>query len=293
MPRLALATYSEEPALYVSDRLLIEPLRSLGFSAEAVLWDDPQVDWSGYDAVIVRSCWDYHLRIVEFRRWITQLEMQGVRLINSPALLRWNMDKHYLQQLAAEGIAMPPAVWLEKDQPARLGEILREQGWDRAVIKPLISASGDNTFETTPVSTALDQARLNHLLRACGAVVQRFAPQIREGEWSFVFFNGEYSHAMLKTPADGGFLVHTHHGGSQHPVEPSPALVAQARTVIQAAQRITGEMPVYARVDGVRSEDQLLLIELELIEPELFFADVDASAAERFCGVLAQMLTPA
>lgn len=287
MKHVAFATYSNEPEMYKGDQLLIHPLLRRNIKATAVTWDNPTEDWASYDAIVLRSTWDYHLRLDEFQAWLNLVDHAEVPLLNPLPLVRWNMNKQYLQQLAALGIRTLPALYVQAGERMALSSALAEQEWEQVVIKPLVSASGDNTWETTSAVAAFDQGKFDAMLRKQGAIIQPFAPQIREGEWSLMFFNGVFSHAVLKKPAEGSMFVHVERGGSNHLQEPPHALIAQASDVVRAAHTITGIQPIYARVDGVVEEGHLVLMELECIEPELFLTEGVPYAAERFADALA------
>jgi len=200
-----------------------------------------------------------------------------VPLLNPARIVRWNADKHYLGDLAAQGLTVVPTRTLPRGTRVPLAQIMAEEGWDRAVVKPAIGASGVDTF-------LADATRLNEGERPLAArspnhdyLVQPFLPQFsREGEWSLVFLDNEYSHAVVKRPAAGEFRVHEEYGGSVTAAKPDAGLVRQARRFVDAVEPLA-----YARVDGVVVDGVLTLVELELIEPELFFR-ADPRAFERF-----------
>ncbi len=287
MKRIAFATYSTEPDLYKGDQLLIHPLLRRQIEVVPVPWDDSDTDWQQYDAVVLRSTWDYHLRVEEFRSWLATLEVSGLPVLNPLPLVRWNMNKRYLEQLANRGIRTLPALYLQTGEKAALAQVLQERNWEQVVVKPLVSASGDDTWQTTSAVAAFDQGKLDAMLRKQGAIIQPFAPQIREGEWSLIFFNGIYSHAVLKKPGDGSMFVHVERGGSNHAAEPPHTFIAQASKTVREAHRLTDTLPVYARVDGVVEDGHLVLMELECIEPELFLTEGLPYAAERFADAIA------
>ena len=167
MQRIALATSRKFVSLTDDDRLLIEPLRSRGFAAEPAVWSDPDVPWSGCDAVILRSCWDYHLRLAEFLAWVGWLEKAGVPLWNPPEMVRWNANKSYLRDLESRGIPVVPTFWPE--QRVSLPEQLRLLGWDRAVIKPRVSATAHRTMLVSADDAADAQSLADELLAGPGS----------------------------------------------------------------------------------------------------------------------------
>ena len=265
MKRVALATSCEYWNLTEDDRLLIPALRALDIEAVAAVWDTSTVDWTSFDGVIVRSCWDYHLRLAEFLAWIARLECLGVPIQNCPSVLRWNADKRYLRQLEAFGTILPPTSWISENKEVNIGDILAERGWERAVIKPAVSATAYNT-------RCVDRSEADELVRG-PLLIQQFVPEVRTaGEWSMIFIGGQFSHAVRKYPKQGDFRVQAEFGGREEPATAGSALVAAAAKILDQA-----EHTLYARVDGVEQHGQFLLMELELIEPVLFLALGDAA----------------
>ena len=279
---IALATYRDEPGLAIVDSLLIEPFRKAQIEWAAHPWDEPRVPWSTFDLVIVRTTWDYYRRPAEFRAWIDARDADGTRLWNPPEVLRWNMHKAYLRDIAAMGIDVVQTEWLS--DAVSLQELLRERGWERAVVKPAVSAAA---FQTRAVTgTDDDQAFFEGLVANGEVMVQPFLQEIvDEGEWSLVFFNSEFSHALVKSPATGDFRVQERHGGATRPATPPADLIAQTEKIVEATPLAT----LYARVDGVRSKTGFKLIELEVLEPALYFEEGPGSA-ERFIDAIAKRL---
>jgi hypothetical protein len=268
VPRIALATYATLPGLNDDDRLLVSALDKQGVAAVPAVWDSPDVTWSDFQGVLVRSCWDYHRRLPEFLEWIARLERDGRVLWNPPALLRWNSHKSYLRDLAARGVAIVPTRWLARGEPCGLAEVLRHEGWGEAVVKPAVSASAFGAWSTTLAGAASNQPKLDEMLRNIDVLVQPLVPEVRDpGEWSLVFFEGRFSHAVLKRPAAGDYRVQWEFGGSADARKPSRRLIVDAERILAA---VPGN-PLYARVDGVARDGRLALMELELIEPHLFF----------------------
>src|SRR5260221_4621127 len=140
MKNVALVTCSGVPELTDDDRLLIPALRRRGVEAAPVVWDAP-IDWTQFDRVILRSCWDYHLRTTDFLGWINELDRLCVPLQNSASLVRWNADKRYLRELQSSGARIPLTVWIDDEEEASVHGILESRGWDNAVVKPTVSAS--------------------------------------------------------------------------------------------------------------------------------------------------------
>jgi glutathione synthase/RimK-type ligase-like ATP-grasp enzyme len=285
--RVALITYSGVPAITTDDRLLRDALVARGAEVEARPWDT-RADWSVYHRIILRSCWNFHHRPEEFRGWVNDVkERYDGSLMNRPELVQWSVDKRYLRDLDARGIAIVPTVWVsaDDDDVPDLAALIAEQGWDAGtVVKPAISATAHQTWRVGPDEAGAHQARFEALLASspAGVMVQPFLPEIEDGEWSLVFLGGEFSHAVKKRPAAGDFRVQHDFGGTIERCEPDPALVDDASAALRAAAEATDtglEDILYARVDGVMRSGRLLLMELELIEPVLFFAQAPGAAA--------------
>ena len=282
MRRIALATSEDFPCLTHDDQALLQPLADRGIDAEPAVWSDPAYDWASCDMVVIRSCWDYHLRINEFLSWIKSLEMRNVPVWNRPATIRWNADKSYLRELEAKGISIVPTLWYEPGPAISLAEELRKACWEQAVIKPRISATAHRTKLIKADHAKEAQSLFDDLRSSPGVMVQKFMDAIvSQGEWSLMFFAGEFSHAVLKTPKSGDFRVQHDFGGKERIAQP-PAFVLQAAT---EAVNSVGET-LYARVDGVVDGTNFCLMELELIEPALFLRE-SPCAAEKLADVIA------
>jgi glutathione synthase/RimK-type ligase-like ATP-grasp enzyme len=256
MKQIALVSYAACPQLTDDDRLLIPAFARRGVRAVPAIWD-ADINWGQFDCVVLRSCWDYHLRLNEFLKWIERLDRLNVRLSNSARLVRWNADKNYLRELQARGVRIPPTFWIEAHQERDVATILRKMGWASAIAKPVVSASAHG----------LKQIFVDRPTAIRGPVmIQPFLTEVpNHGEWSLVFIGGEYSHSVLKRAAPGDFRVQWQYGGTATSAEPHPE-------VLKAATKIIGSLAHadYARVDGIVCGDDFVLMELELIEPVLF-----------------------
>ena len=287
--RVALITYSGVPAITTDDRLLRDALVARGAEVDARPWD-ARADWSSYHRMVLRSCWNFHHRPREFLLWVDEVKQRhDGSLRNAPALVRWSVDKRYLQDLDAHDVAIVPTIWVsvgEGEKVPNLDALIAAQGWTGgAVVKPAISATAHETWRVAPDDRASHQARFEALLAksTSGVMVQPFLPEIQEdGEWSLIFLGGEFSHAVVKRPADGDFRVQHDFGGTVERREPTAALIEDARAVLRAAGRVTNtgvDEILYARVDGIVRDGALLLMELEVIEPVLFFSHAPGAAA--------------
>ena len=288
MKRLALATCSELPDLTINDASLVEPLRELDIEAIAAPWDDPSIDWAGFDGILLRSTWNYHHFHDQFGDWIEQLKSQKIRLFNSHDVVLWNMDKIYLKELIALGVPAVPTYWAECGTRENLKQILERNNWPRAIVKPRIGASANFVMIINVEEAEAKQAHFEKLLSQHNLMIQPLVEEIQKGEWSIMFVQNEFSHAVLKTPED--IFVQAELGGTWELATPSPQLIESARGILVAAQRITGQNSfLYSRVDGVEVDGQFILMELELIEPELFLSAAP-QATELLAAELAKML---
>ncbi len=283
--RIALATSAKYPELTDDDRLLLAPLAQRNIQADPAIWNDASRNWSLYDAVVIRSCWDYHLQPEKFLHWIAALEALNVPVFNSPDIIRWNTDKTYLRDLETKGSAVVPTLWPEAGNRLSLDDTLREMAWPKVVVKPRISATAYRTQLVTFENAISAQALFDDLRHGPGVMVQKFMDAIAtDGEWSLMFFAGAFSHAVIKRPKPGDFRVQNDFGGTARPADPPPHVLAAATQAVESVPPT-----IYARVDGVIDEGQFHLMELELIEPALFLLEHPAAPA-RFADAIARLL---
>ncbi|MDO6434960.1 hypothetical protein Q4E93_30380 [Flavitalea sp. BT771] len=270
--RIAFATCSSCPDLAKDDSTLAAALVAAGHQVEAAAWDDISIDWGRYDAVIIRSTWNYHLHPQAFLHWLRRLESYPLQVANPVDILEWNMDKSYLADLRHLDVPLPPTLFLDNHNNACLDSIFQDTGWQKAVIKPCISATAHNTWITTPTTAAPDAARLRQLLHTGKYMIQEFMDEVEsDGEYSLIFFGQQYSHAVKKTAKKGDFRVQEQFGGHSRPSRPGPSIIRQATAILDKAVPFTSTPRLlYARVDGVMHKKIFTLMELELVEPSLF-----------------------
>ena len=282
---VGLVTYGKFPDLTDDDRPLLRALAALGVDAAPVVWDKPGAHWVGFDTLVMRSAWNYHTKPREFTGWLTMLDQRRIALWNPVPVVRWNMHKRYLRELEAAGVLVPPTEWVARGDARLLRTVLQERGWDDAIVKPAISASATDTWRTTGDVVA-DDRRFAELSGRRDVLVQ---PMIREvattGEWSLLYIDGGFSHAMRKRPRAGDFRVQAEHGGTAQPATAPGELVAAGLRIVR---QIPGDW-VYARVDGVETPQGFMLMELELIEPVLFLAECPGSVARLAAAIAARV----
>lgn len=284
--QIALITYTDTGNYSgISDEensKLYDLLKEKGLNISFQIWDDPAVDWSRFDLIVLKSPWDYFDKIDAFYAWLDELERLEVRVLNPVEIVRWNADKRYLLDLQEQGVNVVPTVWLEQGDSFEPAQLFKAFGAEKVIIKPAVSGGAKNTFALTLTEAEAKAEKINELLQQESFLAQPFLGEIKiKGEWSFLFFNGKYSHTVLKTAKPGDFRVQHFFGGTVHTPEPPVAL-------LEAAQRIVDKHApgcLYARVDGVERNGELALMELELIEPFLFMA-MSEGAFQRYCEAL-------
>ena len=289
------ATCEQQPLIAVDDQPLADELAVRGVEVTPIPWTeiDP---YALLDAppIILRSTWDYHRMPTMFLAWLDALRDSHRFTMNPPAVARDNVDKIYLQSLEAAGITIPKTRWLDRVDNDTIDRAMREEGWNRAVLKPRIAATAYGTFlidraafgasPRTPYGLSEDELAP---ARASGALLQEVVPEIVErGETSIVYAAGNFSHAVVKHARDGEFRVQKDFGGRVEVASPSPALLSFAASVMTRVP----DSCLYARVDVVESARGPLLMELELIEPELYFLIVPDAAA-RMAHLIAERLS--
>jgi glutathione synthase/RimK-type ligase-like ATP-grasp enzyme len=286
VPRVCFVTCSTWPNVSASDQLVAEALARRDVTVEARAWNGAVQDFARFDAVVLRSNWDYHHAIDAFAAWLDRLDAAGARVWNPTALVRWNLSKRYLLALAAAGVPTVPSVVLEGDAAARLRAVLAERGWSSAVVKPLVSASAHDTILVSDGATdRVVEALAAGTIRQ-PVLVQPFVAEIRtRGEWSVITVDGESTHTVLKRPGPGDFRVQEYLGGSSVAAPAGAAVLAAARQAIAALPAA----PLYARIDGVETADGFQVMEVEVNEPGLFF-DLAPPAAETFAVAIARRL---
>lgn len=280
-PRIAFATCAWLPQLTPDDHVLRRAVAAAGMRAVPTVWDDQAVEWGAFDGCVLRSAWDYHLKRDAFVSW-AERTADVVPMFNSAKIVTWNTDKRYLRWLSDLGIPTIPTYWASRCEVVDLEGLLCERRWHEAVIKPTVGLGAINLVRVGRNQPDA-QRQLDELLCANDVMIQPFVPSVeRRGELSLIFVDGELSHAVRKTPRVGDFRVQPMWGGSVAEAQPD------ARH-LDAAQRALATLDsrlLYARVDLVDGPDgEPWVIELELVDPNLFFGEAPW-AAERFAAAL-------
>jgi hypothetical protein len=309
---------AHDPTLTLDDQIFVTEMEKRGHQMKMLPWNTAtDLDSFEDDAVfIIRSPWDYQMYPTEFRRWLDSMHTKGHRVLNHPSVIHWNLNKRaYLQELTSKGISIAPTIFTGSSYLLN-DAVFEALKTDEIVVKPEEGAGAWLTFrihknDGWPAfvdklrALTEDYSRFFHLqivnespvITLSNMLIQPFLPEIcEEGEWSLVYFGGNFSHGFLKKPnvKDGDFRVQEEHGGSLHLDEVPGWIAEEGRHLLElcfpATSSASGstdghDMPLYIRVDGCIVKNTFLLMELELFEPELYFR-ADPQAAERLAVAL-------
>lgn len=253
--------------LFAEDHLLIRGFEAQGWHASPVVWTDPNVDWDQFDVALIRSTWDYLDAPEHFLRVLTNIQSSSCRLYNPLAAVRWNMNKQYLFDLDSWEISIIPTYSVSTDVNMTY-ELFAEKQWRTVILKPTIGLAGSYSYrvgldelEDTVKKLKVTQPGLQYLAQPFIADI------VSEGEWSFIYFNRQLSHVLLKQPAPDDYRVQGIYGGRIQQAEPSPTDQLHAQTVMD---KLPFDL-LYARLDFVRMNGQLSVMEVEFIEPIFSF----------------------
>ena len=269
----------DDMAHYVNDDdLAIAPLNDLGWDVSTISWRDPRANWDDFDIAVIRSTWDYQKRPQEFLEVLARIDASSARLENSIDIVKWNLDKRYLRDVEERGSPIVPTIWDATYDQRSFYRWIADLGTDELIIKPTISATAQHTYRLQEFDD-----ELTTVFAERSFMVQPFLQSVvDEGEYSLFYFNGEYSHTILKTPKPADFRVQEEHGGIINGVEPTDELLAAGQTALD----LIGSAPLYARIDLIRGANgTLLVMELELIEPALYLR-MDAGSPARFAAAI-------
>lgn len=274
MKKIALITCKELPDLGSDDQLLSSVLEKNGWEVSNQIWDEGGVNWNRFHVLLMRSAWDYHRKYKTFCIWLKELKNLHCKVFNSPELMAWNAHKSYLLELAANKVNVLPTRLLRYSDVSDLRKVLKDLGGEEWVVKPAVSAGAYKTFRLTDESTGLERVDQNYSPGE-EVIIQPFVPSIvTSGELSLVFFGGVYSHAVHKVSEGDDFRVQEEFGGKVVAIEPPLEALAKAKFALEQLYPV----PLYARVDLVLYGKGYHLIELEVLEPSLFFGCHEGSA---------------
>jgi glutathione synthase/RimK-type ligase-like ATP-grasp enzyme len=250
------------------DGLLIEALNNLGLKTIKKDWNDSNFNWNSTKTAVFRSTLDYFDKFSIFQNWLSQVQNKCA-LINSYEQIKWNLDKHYLQDLKNWSLPIPKSVFINKMSGTKLKDIATNMKWNHIVVKPTVSGAAKNTFQLKDQEIENFQTKWIRLTNEEDFIVQEFQKNIiKSGEIAVMLFGGKYSHAVLKKAKKGDFRVQDDFGGTVETITPSKEIIDLAEKAIKKLN----PTPLYCRVDVIlNNQNKAVIIELELIEPELWF----------------------
>ena len=294
MPHIALATCRALPAWEIDDRPLVEALQGHGATVETPAWDDPAAGWGRFDAVLIRTTWDYVPRLGEYLAWAEAVERAGTPLVNPAAVVRWNTHKGYLRELSRAGVPIIPTCWLARGAAVDLHQRVRALQAERAFLKPVVGAGASDTlrFTTDPDGLEAATAFSREQLERQEMMLQPYLEKVETfGEVSAIFVGGRLCHGVRKVPVSGDYRVQDDFGATDEPYSFEGEEARRAHQVMAAAAACLGlEGPaelLYGRADFLADAGgDLLLTELELVEPSLFFRHGGATAGALAAGLL-------
>lgn len=263
--KIALLTCDLYPNLIDTESRLVRDFALRGIEAQPIVWDKVW-DYSPFDLVVLRNTWDYYKKPEIFSKWLAYVEAQGVPLVNPVSTVRWNMDKMYLKELEECGVNIVPSVFLPKVELRRCSGMIREAGWEKIIVKPSISAGSWHTylFEKEELQEKFEM--VSSLAQDHDLIIQKFMDTVVcGGEFSYIFFNGIFQYAVNKKPESGDFRVQKDYGGKYVVHRPDSKELEVVMGILDKVKHPYS----YARVDGVW-EDDFYLMEIELIEPDLY-----------------------
>jgi glutathione synthase/RimK-type ligase-like ATP-grasp enzyme len=277
MKKCVILTLDDPTDFVIYDQLLEPYLQDAGWHCETLSWR-AKVDWNNYNLVMIRSTWDYQDDVEGFMQVLQKIEDSSAHLDNPLAIARWNIDKRYMRDLEARDVSIVPTLWFDSLHADQIAGFFTQLNTTQIVIKPCISANADDTFWLKQNVATSEYETIAARFQNRPFMVQPFLPAIiSEGEFSLFYFDGDYSHAILKTPKQDDFRVQEEHGGRLLKIEPEAALYDAAEKVLKAIDQSL----LYARLDFVRNGSEFALMEAELIEPSLYF-NLDPEAPRRY-----------
>lgn len=274
MIKLGLVTCREFPELTEDDQLLIPAFKEKKIIARPVIWNDGPLPPNEYDLLIIRSPWDYYLSTAEYIAWMNKAASAGYKILNKPEVIKKNIHKSYIKELQRRGVLTADTMFIPKKSTLRLEEVFERKRFRKVVIKPAISAGAYETHLVSREEAEIFNPVAARILEYADLMIQDYIEEVEtEGEYSLIFFNGEYSHAVLKMAQRGEFRTQPEFGGSIQSVKPPADLIDIAYEINDSL----GFDTLYSRVDGIMSNDEFKLIELEMFEPRLYFAQNEKS----------------
>jgi len=267
--KIGLLTCVDFPNLSASDSHLINPLKDVGIEGVPIPWDSPKAEWRDYETLVIRSTWNYQHKLDEFLKWIQEVDREGINLHNPCAAIKWTYDKKYLHELKDSGVNLIPTEYVAQGSETFVSEIMEKNKWSDIVVKPSVGASAHGIKHLSDPVEA--QFILDDILKNTGALIQPVMKSIYNGEWSLIFFNGVFSHSVLKMPGSGTIFVNAKYSGDWRHASANSKIVQTGEQIVDITKNLAGvDNLLYSRVDGLMENGKFTLMEIELIEPGVY-----------------------
>ena len=282
--KIALASCSSLPGWEADDKPLIDGLRSRGACVETPAWSEP-CDWNQYDVTVIRTTWDYHLQIDAFLQWVDTVP----RLFNSPKIIKWNSHKSYLRELESKGSLIAPTIWIPVGDSVNIKNAMTELQTHKGFIKPQVGAGASDTFRFDESRFEVAQQFLQQRKHIDMMIQPYFESVETIGEFSGIFIEGKFTHGVQKIPVNGDYRVQDEFGASDQPYTFSAIEIASMERTLKQVPDY--ESLLYARCDYLMNQEHTLVLnEIELVEPSLFFRH-DQKAADQFAAAIVKTAT--
>lgn len=264
------------------DALSIRHLNDQGIEVKTLSWRQTDVDWDSFEMAIIRTTWDYQKEPEKFLSVLRSIDRSSARLENPLEIVEWNVNKRYLGDMKERGCPIVPTIWDTKYERSLFQQWQQTFDVDELIIKPTVSATANHTYRLKEYDPQLEAVFAYREF-----MVQPFIDNIvSEGEYSLIYFNGQFSHAINKRPKPRDFRVQEDHGGTISSIVPDEQLLKAGTRAIEAIDRNL----LYSRVDLVRDNTcDWLLMEMELIEPALYLR-MDEHSPQNFCNAIVERL---
>lgn len=286
MRKVGFVTHLGSSHLTQSDQLVANSLMGQGFNEISALpWDDPKIDWKKYDILILRSCWNYHIKYNEFISWLKKINNMGKFILNPYDTVLWNSNKKYLKELNKKGLSTIATIWIDKNNFNLFDTQFDNLHWQEVIVKPVIGASAFQVKSFSSSDIFAVREYVQKMLLRSDAMIQPLLQEISQGELSIIYLGDVYSHTVLKIPKSNGFRSNYEYGATTKLIDLEENILTQANHIYKSLNMRL----LYARLDGVVISGKFTLMEVELIEPHLFF-DLYPQGADSFASALVKYM---
>ncbi len=277
----AVVTCGELACLLDYDRELCKELARFGIDTEPVRWDNEEQDWGKYDFLLMRTAWGYYKQYGKFLEFLSKIKKSGIKIFNSADIMLVNSHKFYLKELKSAGVNIVPTHFIKRRTLMSISKIVKIGKWQKYIIKPAVSAGSFNAVLFDADDPAGDEV-FEGMIKENDLLVQKFLPEISEGEYSTIYFSGDFRYTVRKTPKPGEYRVQKDYGGNYERVIPPQAVISECEKIVE----ILDAAYLYARIDGVLAGGRFWIMEVEMIEPDLYM-DIVPEAVPQFAKLIA------